>query len=262
MRVGPDRVGERLPYVFGGRGLRRYPEFKPPRLGVAAHPPVAGYIGWWDAADDEGITVVSADRRVSAWADKSSSGFNATEETSAAPGSYVVIPNLHHGRGVVMGRGTHSFTCGLSGSDRTQTLFYAGCTYGFSAARAMWGASANGGRLFRVETTGRLACLKRNTAALATTSASLAVTAGVPYVAVLILDTSTITIRLNRLTAESFSESTTFTASLTSFLGGGDATVNSRWVGHSCEYLAYDGAMGSTDVERVIDYLMAKWQIG
>lgn len=249
-------VGERLPLIFGGRASRRYPDLKPPRLSGPTAPPVASPAAWWDASVLSSLTISSVGK-VTAWADLSGNGLNCTVNNTPWA---VIQPNRHYGRLTLNGDLMDSSN-GLSASDRTQTVFWCGMVNSLAAARCMFGSSGNGGRLFRVETTGRLACVKRNDANLFVASAALTVTAGTPFAACLILDTSTIELRLNAVTPESTSESTTFTAALTTFLHGGDASLAGRLPGYCCEAIAYDGAMASADATATMGYLMSKWGI-
>ena len=256
------RLTEPLPLMLGGRAIRRYNGGKPGRLDVATVPPIASPLGWFDASRLTSLTLDANGGRVTAWADLSASGFSAAEETTAEVAASVVIPDRHNGRAVLIGRDQYSFTiAGLSGQDRTQSVFWAGCMFSLASARTMIGATANNGRLFRVETTGRITCTKRNVAALATSSAAMTVAAGTPFAAGMVLDTTTIDLYFNRVTPENFSESTTFSGATGSHIGGGDASVNSRPSGYVCEALFYDGAMSSGNAQLTIDYLMAKWEI-
>lgn len=245
---------------WAGKGIKRlgvlpaYPQLRPPVMTDA--------LGWWDASVLSSLTLTGGTSRCTAIADLSGNGINATEETSAAPGGSFTVPEQLQGRGVILSRPQMAFTlAGLSGQDRTQTLFFAGCVFSLGSARVLIGASANNGRVLRIETNGRPALLKRNVGALATGSAALAVTAGVPFVCACVLTATTIDLYVNQVTPESFSDSTALTSATGSSICGGDATTTTRNDGYFCEVLICDGSYSSGDVNANLKYLMSKWGI-
>lgn len=226
-------------------------------------PPVSGYSGLWDLSHLASLTMSSG--LVSVIQDRSASNFDATVESNGNTNGACAIPISPADSGgrqaLVGGASKLAYTCGLSASTRTQTLFWAGIIRSLVNINTMWGASNNGGRLFRVSTAGRLQCVKRNVAQLAESSAALTVAANTPFAAALVMDAANITLRLNLIAEESFAEATTFTAGLTSQLCGGDTTVSERVAGVLFEGIAYDSALSDADTTAVLTYLINKWGI-
>lgn len=243
-----------LPSLFGGRDVLRFYNSKQGRLDVPTAPPIDGYVGWWDASDRDTLTQSAG--KVTAWADKSATGDNGTLETGY-PQSYLYALN---GRGIIVGKTNADFSVALTSSSRTQSLFWVGSLDNLNAQRVLVGSSANNGRVWRVETSGKIAAVKRNVIALATTT-TLTVTTGVLFAAGLVLDTNTVEMHLNSGTPESFSNSTTFTGGLTSILCGGDALSTITPPCAVAEVVAYNSALSTANAQAVIKYLMTKWAI-
>lgn len=255
-------VTERLAMAYGGRALRRYPsEFKPGRPHGPTLLPVSGSVAWLDGADLSKLTL-AADG-ISAWADKSGAGADATAGVAAARPTPMIHPTLFNGRCVIRFDGNDDRLAqgGLDASDRTQTMFLAGNVQSLAGYSTILGANASGGRQIRVDqTTGKITCNKQGTSGIFTTT-TLAVTAGTPFVLAVKLDTTSWECRLTGGTTETGSESTAFTAARTTSIGENTQTLSERYLGHMAELVVFPTALSSGDMDLMVQYLRTKWGI-
>lgn len=257
MRLEEHIVTERLPYV--GRSARRYPSnLKPGRLDQPTVP-VSGAAAWWDASARSTVTETTA--RLTAIADRSGNAVTLSEITSTLPSYNSVPAHLRPSLATLWGFPDVAMSAGLSASTRTQSVFVAANVFDLGSNRCLIGASGNGGRVFRVETSGRLRFTKRFVSDLVLSSAGMAVTVGTPFVAAMILSATDCTFRLNNVTPETTAESTGLTAALTSEIGTGDGSTTTRWRGWIGEMIVYNSTLSSGDADLVMAYLMSKWAV-
>lgn len=257
-------IGERLPSVFGGRDVLWLPNRKPPRLSGPTVPPVPGYVAWYDANDVSTITLDASGLVVTAWSDKSSSGFNAT-----ASGSPMLFkPSRLRNTVIWFGATGTSLASSCPASDRTSSAFVAGMVpllSAFDGTLAMLGSSGDGGNEFRVGASsgdGKLGTLVADVVFIGS-QGNAAVTAGTPFVAAQVLTATDVTHYLGT-TSETDSNSTSFTASRTLVIGRSPTVFESGrhqfygWIG---EIVIYDTTLSSGDTLATIDYLRTKWSI-
>lgn len=249
------RVGERLPDVFGGRGLDLYPNAKPPRLSGPTTPPVSGYVAWYDFSDL--ATLTHSGQRLTAVNDKSSGGFNLSLGAGDIWTSRLLTRPR---RAVALFPGTGYFQNTSSGivSDFTSSYFVVACVPNFSAFYNLIGPSGTGGVSFRVnQTTGALETDKSGNAVLGVQGNASAV-ALTPFVATSLVSATASTHYLNR-TSETDAHAQTPTAGRTLRVGADSGgSIFKGWMG---EVIIYDTTLSSGNAESVIDYLMAKWGI-
>jgi hypothetical protein len=105
---------------------------------------------------------------------------------------------------------------GVTASSRTETGFFAGMWAGASGGNrcSLVGGSNDGGRQVAIEPNGELAILKAGIAYILNGSTSIATT-GTPFVIGWKLTSTTAVVRLNGNTAETSTDSNTFTGSFT-----------------------------------------------
>lgn len=227
-------------------------------------PPIAGYVGWYDASDISTVPVTAGTNMVSAWNDKSTNGFNL----SVTSGRPMLIRNTRSDPVVLMdglvgaASLTQFGTTSISMSDRTFSCFIVGCVTGLERSQALIGPSGDGGNALIVTvTSGALQTLSVDVASLGT-QGNAAVVAGVPFVAGQVLTDADVTLYLN-LTSDQFVNATTFTAARTLRVGTTPSAVSpfNSYLGWIGEIVIYDTALSGGDATSVITYLMNKWGI-
>lgn len=116
-------------------------------------PPVAGYIGWWDASDVSSLTIVSSE--LSRWDDKSGYGRHLTQATAGLLPAYgartikgIVVPDWD---------GSNDFMSSAAPfDDSTGSAFIVAMTDATGANAGLLSAATNDGNTFYVGTDGRL----------------------------------------------------------------------------------------------------------
>lgn len=255
------RVGERLPHVFGGRNVERYPNYKAPRLGGPTLPPVSGYIAHYDPSDLATVTVSNG--TVSALADKT-----GTYSSTSVTGTVWLqqVPNRFNGLPTLFFPFTAShISTNCPASDMTASWFVVGMVYTVTSIfPTLLGPSADAGFQLRVNSSAndlKLAVLSADTAAVGDNDANL-VSLGVPFVAGVVSSASDIVI-YNNLSGETDAHAITFTAGRTLQIGrastvAGGANNMAGWIG---EIIAYDTTLSAGNATTTIGYLMSKWGI-
>lgn len=227
-------------------------------------PPVAGYVGWYDASDLTTVPVSAGTNLVTSWNDKSGNGF----DLSVTTGRPTLVRNLRLDP-VVLFDGlvgvssvTQLATSSISMSDRTFSCFIVGCVTGLERNQSILGPSNDGGNSLVITiTTGSLQTFALDSSSLGT-QGNAAVVAGVPFVACQILTDSDVTHYLN-LTPETDVNATLFSSPRTLRVGAAPSTTSpfNAYLGWMGEIVVYDTSLVSGDAETVISYLMSKWGI-
>lgn len=226
--------------------LRVMPKWTAP----VTEPPVAGYVGWWDASDT--ATITESGGAVSAWADKSASGFDVSQSTAGNK------PTT--GAATINGRNVLSFA--------TNDFLARATTPSWSLVAltifAVWELTTTGTYQVVIEdSAGSNSVNVLNTdVGYMAESAGIAVT-GVgsamglhQYTAVYISGGTQS--KLFRDGAQDGATSSTGSATWTGLTIGsraGSYPTN----GKLAEFIVYDSALGTTDREAVEAYMKAKW---
>lgn len=252
MRLEENILTERLPYVFGGRAVDRFPTNLKPGRASADIPPVSGYTGWWSALARDTLMVDSAGK-LSCWIDQSGSNYHLRGYTvgpvfGSRTMNGVLVPDF---QGAVE-------TCmyGIAPrDDRSSCTFAVVETDSVSGLAMVVGAHATGGLEFR-----------RNGSALETTTHAdlLANMAGVfsastPCVVAHNISSTSITQYLNG-TSETDSDSSSLAAGNRMMLGR-DGINGQYWDGSIAEVLYYPSTLAGGDVTSVVNWLKARWGI-
>lgn len=229
---------------------------------TAVAPAVAGYSSWYDFADPVQATLVGA-LKLSQLVDKGSGAQNAVQATASARPAYGRPYNLLNDHLAAYFDGSsYRMSCGsATASDRTQTAFIVGVCFSLAAIGTLIGANAAGGNQLRIETTGRISTTKENTSTLFSSSASMVVVAGTPFIIVQALSDTTIEHRLYGFAAESAAEATAFTAARTLILGENTAALGERFAGLIGEVVIYPTTLSSADITSVMAGLASKWNL-
>jgi len=227
-----------------------------PPLGVRnSNPPTENMQAWYDASDVATLTITA--NKVSAWADKSPSGFDLAQGTAGVRPLYNATPRKING--VIIPEWTAAgefMTSSLPTSSRTTTTFFAGLLDNLSASRTIVGTSASGGQEVRIFTNALIQTLKGGVTVLSS-GPNLYPSTTKPFVFCQRLTATTI----EHSVVGNFvvnAEATTFTGGLT-FRLGLDQSGTVPWDGLIAEVVRYSTELNDDEVGQVLDYLVAKW---
>ena len=218
-------------------------------------PPVAGYVGWYDASNLANFTNTGHD--ITAWIDRSG---NANDLTVISGNP--VLGRNYLGFPVVWFDGISVMGNNISASDRTFTSIACVLVTQINSGRAIIGPSGDGGNEFRINaTTGQISTLRADVAIIGT-QGNAAVSVGVPVVVAQVLTATDVTHYTN-LVSETDADANAFTAARVLRIGAAPTVISpfdafSGWMG---EIVLYDSSLSSGDVQSVISYLMTKWGV-
>ena len=225
---------------------------------AASGPPVAGYIGWWDAS-------ALSNGAVATWADQSGNGYDLVQGTSGNRPS--VGSNTQNGLPTVTFDGSDDYLQCTTATNLSLSAFTVFCVVseasstnyaGIVAVHAAAGSDYNSTAAFVLSKGG-------GTGTLILSSNADANASGVSGCNVLtgLKDATTSTLYVNGSSAGTTGCTSSGTADGgivvgARYLSGG---VNTSYAlsGYVCEIILYDTTLGSTDRASVESYLQAKW---
>jgi len=238
---------------------------RPNRQVYLGQPPVSGYRAWYDAADVSTLTISS--NTVTAWADKTGS-YNATGAGTTKPGYGGSTSIKINGITVpYFGGSTNNtyFTTSLDASTRTRTVFAVVrmTRTSTTSGQALIGSHLNAGLEWQIGGPGGYMNATSNQTVALTTGKSMRHLISAPQVLVIRLSSTVVDFYRNELKSVSHSNSTTFTASRTTwigatYVGGNGGEVLNGGIG---ELIDYGSTLTDAQVASVVKYLMTKWGI-
>lgn len=226
----------------------------PAWVAPAATPPVAGYVGWWDASDASSITQSSG--AVSQWADKSGNSKHLAQSTgSAKPTTGAVTQN---GLNVLSFDGGDALVGPRPHSALPLTWFVVAVNDETGGTQrtlmAMRDAGSGDTRLYR---TGgdKIASYDggggtAGSTSWSTTAHMISWTYAADSNQELFADAASQGSRLGNATP---------TWNATNWTVGGLSSSEELWLGKIGEIIAYGSVLGTTDRQSVEAYLTAKW---
>ena len=225
-------------------------------------PPVAGYACWLDAGDTSKYEFATAGVRT--LYDKSGNNNDAVCSTAIYRGQMARYGGVFRGRPVLSLPGDNLSKgyaiAGISASSRTETGFFVGMWAGSSAGArgSLVGGSNDGGRQVAIEANGELGILRAGIAYILNGSTSI-VTTGTPFVIGWKLTSTTAEVRLNGNAAETSSDSSTFTGSLSTMISVKAPVVdNQPFSGLMAELIIFTSALSSGDMTTMMSHLRTK----
>lgn len=232
-----------------------------------ASPPVAGYACWLDAGDLAKYEYTGAGVRT--LYDKSANGNNAVQSSAVYRGQVCRYPNAFKNRPLLSLPGDSPSKgyalSAISASSRVESGFFVGMIAGWSGGNraSLVGGSSDGGRQIALDTTGELVIIKAGIAVILDGASTQKVTAGQPFVIGWKLTSTTAEIRLNDLTPQTSSDSTTFTGSLTTLISvKAPVSDNQPFSGLMAELIIYTSSLSGGDMTTMMAHLMSKHGIG
>lgn len=220
--------------------------------------PVVGAVAWWSPDELDKITLASSGR-VSQMNDKTGNGNHMTQATDSNRPMIIKYPSIFGARTGLAFQAAQSLSSVVDASDRTQTIFAVFWLWSNSGNPTFVGPQADGGRQLRLGG-GTLEMVKSGISVLF--DSTLTPSAGAPHVVAAKLDTSAIKLWLDGQTAQSNSDSTTFTASRTTELGWKGTPGDPQYLnGVLGEVVIYPTALSDSDVSLVLNYLRTKWGV-
>lgn len=218
---------------------------------VIEAPPVAGYTGWWSAADTDSI-VVGSSLRMQSWKDLSGS------EHHLASGHWV--PPFYGTRtmnGILVPDFASSWmTCFSPRDDRSSCLFVVAEVDTIAAGnRTIIGSNSTGAAHMRTSAD-EFQC---TTSAVLIAQIDNIVVASSPFIGVLNLTAGACEIHYTD-TEETDANGTALTAGRVMAVGW-NAVNGEPWDGAIAEIIYYPSTLSAGDITSVKDYLKARWGI-
>lgn len=220
--------------------------------------PIAGAVAWWSADELNTVTLASGGR-VSQINDKTGNGNHMTQATDSNRPMIIKHPTIFGERTGLLFQAAQSLASAVDASDRTQTMFASFCLLDNTGNPTFIGPNADGGRQLRLGG-GTVEMVKSGISVLFDTTLTPSLLA--PHVVAAKLDTNAIKIWLDSQTAQSNSDSTTFTASRVTHLGWKGTPGDPQYLnGALGEVIIYPTTLSDADCDTVRTYLMTKWGV-
>lgn len=211
---------------------------------------------WFDASDLSTITYGTSG--ISEWRDKSGKNNHATQATDAnrpTLSTYSLIQKT-----VISFSGTQSLSSALSASSASESIFAIVQSAGGSI-QTILGASNDGGRQFRIETSNQLGFIRQNQAALAFSGVGNLLQTNKYTLIQLQYDATTSQFYQNgNLLGGPTTVSPSLTASRTTLIGQGPLGAE-RWVGQIAEIISVQSVLSEKNRQTIEGYLSWKWNL-